>query len=165
MAVDVKRVKVYNRFDSPDLVSHRLSNSTVSLLDKDGLTLKLYTIGNAKNISEFDINFDSCPIPTTSKPTVSPITTIPTPALTSSCVSGMNVEVRIITDYYPEEITWTLRNSCNTVVEMSGGPYKNKTALYTAQKCLPPGNYTFTINDSADDGINTFGYKNGTFRR
>ena len=58
VAVDVKRVKVYNRFDSPYLVSHRLSNSTASLIDNDGRTLKTHTIGNASNIPEFDIDFN-----------------------------------------------------------------------------------------------------------
>ena len=57
-AMDVKRVKVYNRFDSPNLVSHRLSNSTVSLIDNDGRTPKTYTIGNASNIPEIDIDFN-----------------------------------------------------------------------------------------------------------
>jgi hypothetical protein len=57
-AMDVKRVKVYNRFDSSNLVSHRLSNSTVSLIDNDGRTLKTYTLGNASNIPEFDIDFN-----------------------------------------------------------------------------------------------------------
>ena len=83
-AVDIKRVKVYNRFDSPDLVSHRLSNSTVSLIDGDGLTLKTYTIGNARNISEFDINFDYCASPTTRMPTSSPTSSKPSNFPTTS---------------------------------------------------------------------------------
>jgi hypothetical protein len=55
VAVEIVRVKVYNRFDGS---SDRLSNSRVSLKNQGGSTLKTYSIGNALNIAEFDINFD-----------------------------------------------------------------------------------------------------------
>ena len=54
--MEIVRVKVYNRFDNA--ASGRLSNSRVSLLNQGGSTLKTYSIGDALNIAEFDINFD-----------------------------------------------------------------------------------------------------------
>ncbi len=58
--MDVKRVIVYNRFDCDvwRCVSYPLSYSVVSIINKDGFTLKTYTINDASNIAELDINFD-----------------------------------------------------------------------------------------------------------
>jgi lysyl endopeptidase len=59
-------------------------------------------------------------------------------------------------DEYGSETTWVLKNSSNTVIAQ-GGPYEdsntlppviNQTINLNAQDC-----YTFTINDSEDDGI------------
>jgi hypothetical protein len=61
-AVEIVRVKIFNRIDGDaghaSIVSNRLSNSVVSLINQGGSTLKTYTIGSALNIAEFDINFD-----------------------------------------------------------------------------------------------------------
>ncbi len=54
-------MKILNRIDGDaghaSIVSNRLSNSVVSLINQGGSTLKTYTIGSALNIAEFDINF------------------------------------------------------------------------------------------------------------
>jgi hypothetical protein len=55
--VDVKKVIIYNRNDGD--LSQRLSNSVVSLLSQEGSTLKNYTIGNAKNIAQFEFVWES----------------------------------------------------------------------------------------------------------
>ena len=59
--MEIVRVKILNRIDGDaghaSIVSNRLSNSVVSLINQGGSTLKTYTIGSALNIAEFDINF------------------------------------------------------------------------------------------------------------
>ena len=59
--VVVSRVKIFNRKNGDAahaaLVSSRLSNSRVSLLNYQGTSLKSYRIGDATNISMFDISF------------------------------------------------------------------------------------------------------------
>ncbi len=61
--MDVTKVIVYNRFedraDYPNhiaVVSKRLSNSVVSLLNQERSTLKTYAIGNAENVAQFEFN-------------------------------------------------------------------------------------------------------------
>ena len=88
-------------------------------------------------------------------PTLSPAPTASS-APSPFCDDGMNVEVKIKTDKYPGKTTWTLqRNGCEGMVEISGGPYLEENTLYRAEKCLPLGNYIFTINDSFGDGLGT----------
>ncbi len=57
----MSRVTIYNRNNGDpwhaSLVSSRLSNSVVSLLNYQGATLKTYRIGDARDIHVFDINF------------------------------------------------------------------------------------------------------------
>jgi hypothetical protein len=59
--VEVSRVVIYNRNDGDathaSLVSGRLSNSVVSLLNYQGNSLKTYRIGDATNMPVFDIFF------------------------------------------------------------------------------------------------------------
>ncbi len=56
--VYVKKVIVYNRNDGDpwhaEIVTQRLSNSVVSLLSQEGSALKNFTIGDAKNIAQFE---------------------------------------------------------------------------------------------------------------
>ncbi len=57
----MSRVTIFNRNDGDashtSLVSGRLSNSVVSLLDDKNTTLNEYIIGNATDISRFDFSF------------------------------------------------------------------------------------------------------------
>lgn len=62
------------------------------------------------------------------------------------------VTVTILTDNYPGETTWEVRNSGGTVVG-SGGPYSATGTTYTTDLCLADGCYDFIINDSYGDGI------------
>ncbi len=59
----MSRMTIFNRNDGDAnhaaLVSSRLSNSVVSLLNYQGITLKTYRIVDAEDISEFDISFVS----------------------------------------------------------------------------------------------------------
>jgi hypothetical protein len=64
------------------------------------------------------------------------------------------VTLRLLTDNYGAETTWTLtQNGGGTVA--SGGPYTTGTVGYVEQDlCVQSGQcYTFTINDSEGDGI------------
>ena len=80
--------------------------------------------------------------PTTSKPT-----SAPTPC------NGIYVEVKVTTDNWPEETTWSLRNDCTTQVVATGGSYTAANTLHSVKHCLPTAQYSFTINDSYGDGI------------
>ena len=59
----MSKVTIFNRNDGDPahaaLVSSRLSNSVVSLLNYHGTTLKTYRIGDAKDVPSFDISFVS----------------------------------------------------------------------------------------------------------
>lgn len=74
-----------------------------------------------------------------------------------------NYVFRLQQDYFGSETTWNLKNAAGTTL-YSGGPYSNTfvnapavspiPALITQNWTLPTnGCYTFTINDSKDDGI------------
>ena len=85
-------------------------------------------------------------------PTVTP-TSAPTFALCSANESQITVDIK--TDNYPAETTWTLVNSCDASVVLSGGPYTSSITTYSqTTPCLPNNTkYVFTINDSFGDGI------------
>jgi hypothetical protein len=75
----------------------------------------------------------------------------------------------LIGDQYGAETTWTLKNNADTTL-YSGGPYTNLPAsgtqpLVTNQAWTLPANgcYTFTINDSFGDGINSTTYGLGSY--
>ena len=55
----MSRVVIYNRNDgsASHVLTVRLSNSVVSLINYQGNTLKTYRIGDATNVPVFDINF------------------------------------------------------------------------------------------------------------
>jgi hypothetical protein len=69
---------------------------------------------------------------------------------TKICVSN-DVELAINFDDYPDETSWEITDSANSVVE-SGGPYPGETA-FNGYYTLPDGDYTFTISDAYGDGI------------
>ena len=74
-----------------------------------------------------------------------------------------NLTLTIVLDNYPEETSWEIRNSSNTVVA-SGGTYGSQPDGSTVVEniTLTDGNYTFTINDSYGDGI-CCAYGNGSY--
>jgi hypothetical protein len=100
--------------------------------------------------TDFPTDFPTTYFPTTYSPTTS---SAPSPF----CDDGMNVEVKIWTDIFPDETSWTLqRNEPEGVVVMSGGPYEEDFTRYRDEKCLPFGNYIFTIYDKYGDGLGYF---------
>ncbi|MFC3159527.1 zinc metalloprotease [Chryseobacterium arachidis] len=75
--------------------------------------------------------------------------------------SNTNFTFELQRDYWGSETTWTLKNSVGTTL-YSGGPYTdtlpNFPPLITQNWTLPIDDcYTFTINDSEDDGIYEYG--------
>jgi surface protein len=81
----------------------------------------------------------------TEYPTLAPVTP-------DQC-SGILVVIKVLTDNYPDETTWTLSNQCGKVRGMSGGPYSRKKSFHYVSECLPADEYKFTIKDSEKDGI------------
>lgn len=64
-----------------------------------------------------------------------------------------NLELRIITDCWPEENTWTLTDA-DGVEQHAGGPYYNILLTEVNEGFwLESGTYTFTFYDAAGDGL------------
>ena len=70
--------------------------------------------------------------------------------------SGVEITVTINTDYYGNEITWTITNSSGVVVA-SGGPYTLGANTYIVTACVPIGTLNFNWYDSFGDGWNWVG--------
>jgi len=89
-------------------------------------------------------------VPTTSKPTAMPSTQKPT----SVCL-GLDFELKILTDGYPNETAWVLTSECGTNYTLSVPPftYENPGTVYTVKECLPLGKYKFNITDLESDGL------------
>ena len=89
-------------------------------------------------------------VPTTSKPTAMPMTRRPT----SVCL-GLDFELEILTDDYPNETAWVLTSECGTNYTLSVPPftYENPGTVYTVKECLPLGKYKFNITDLESDGL------------
>jgi hypothetical protein len=92
----------------------------------------------------FNISFDSY-LGQTPGPT-------PSPTVFTSC-TGMQVEIKVKADHYPNEIAWTLVNKCGTIFTVSSPPYSLPDQMQSTTACLPSGKYKFTITDSFGDGI------------
>ena len=71
------------------------------------------------------------------------------------------VVVRVTTDRYPGETSWTLKNSSGATVAIGSG-YTTANSTYTETLCLDNGCYTFEIKDSYGDGI-CCSYGNGSY--
>ncbi len=75
------------------------------------------------------------------------------PACPSNC-SANDVTITITFDNYPEETSWSLKNSSGSTVA-SGGVYSNQAdgSTLVESVCLANGCYDFVINDAYGDGI------------
>ncbi|MFK7797004.1 MAG: trypsin-like peptidase domain-containing protein [Aureispira sp.] len=75
----------------------------------------------------------------------------------------VDVDLNFIFDNYPEETSWTIRNSAGSTVA-NGGTYGSQAdgSALTISECLDAGCYTLTINDSYGDGI-CCAYGNGSY--
>ncbi len=74
-----------------------------------------------------------------------------------------DITISIKLDNYPEETSWDIKDSSNNVVA-SGGTYGDRAdgSTVTVTECLAVGDYTFTIYDSANDGL-CCRYGNGSY--
>lgn len=80
-----------------------------------------------------------------------------------NCVSN-SLALTIVTDRYPRETSWSLKNSAGTTVaSKSAGSYTSSNRTYTQNITgLAAGDYTFTINDTYGDGM-CCSYGNGSY--
>ena len=69
-----------------------------------------------------------------------------------TCPIGQEiVNVRIKTDWFPDETSWTLTDTCDGTnkVVLTGGPYSLRNSVYSKNVCADPGReYKFTIKVS-----------------
>ena len=65
------------------------------------------------------------------------------------------MQVNIVTDDYPEETGWTIRNASSQIVaRANAGDFTTAGQLFTTSVTLEsPGQYTFTITDEYSDGM------------
>jgi hypothetical protein len=77
---------------------------------------------------------------------------------------GVNVQLVLTTDGYPDETTWVVFNE-NGDTLYTGGPYIDGESEYIETFCLPDEEcFTFRINDSYGDGLNGgFFYDDGYY--
>lgn len=72
-----------------------------------------------------------------------------TPALQAS----RNVQVKIRTDNFPEEVTWDIKSSSGEVV-FSGGPYTEPNTVYTEETVLAYDDcFEFRVYDAGGNGL------------
>ena len=87
--------------------------------------------------------------------------------ITNGIISG-TANIDIVTDQYGSETTWELTDDAGNIVA-SGGPYSNLSASGTTVQPTVTANlnlnecYSFLIEDSYGDGINTAQYGAGSF--
>lgn len=62
------------------------------------------------------------------------------------------VDVSVLTDNYPLETTWVVRDQAGAILAQ-GGPYPQPNTQYDTTFCLPEGCYALTVFDSYGDGI------------
>jgi hypothetical protein len=67
-------------------------------------------------------------------------------------LNGQEVTVRLLTDSYPEETSWEIRDLMGNILA-EGGPYEEQTTLQEARYCLPDACYLFILSDSWGDGL------------
>lgn len=86
----------------------------------------------------------------TQEPTAEPTTSQPTPEYTT-CTETI-FEVDVLTDGYPGETEWTLKNLCDGQIVHKSDPFSDGGMLYSKVLCLPDEEYSFTLTDSYGDG-------------
>ena len=99
--------------------------------------------------------WDAVGVPTSVPP---PPTPSPTP-----CTGGMDVEIELTTDNYPQETAWTLSNQCDMGQTFSSPVYSELSTMTSTPLCLPNGEYNFVITDTYGDGI-CCGYGSGAYK-
>ncbi|MDR2010317.1 MAG: C25 family cysteine peptidase [Bacteroidales bacterium] len=71
--------------------------------------------------------------------------------------TGQTVRLLLKTDNYPEETSWKLIDNETSHVLFSYDSYTATRTEHTHDWCLGPGCYTFTVYDSAGDGMSYYG--------
>ncbi len=67
--------------------------------------------------------------------------------------ASRNVQVKIRTDNFPEEVTWEIISSSGEVV-FAGGPYEEAGTVYTEDSVLPYDDcYEFRVYDAGGNGL------------
>jgi thiol-disulfide isomerase/thioredoxin len=83
------------------------------------------------------------------------------PEIAGSKQSSNNISLSILTDDWPEETTWELKNGNGSTIE-SGGPYTGQALTeITEEWDLDPGCYTLNVFDSYGDGVEGSIWGNG----
>ena len=77
----------------------------------------------------------------------------------------MSITVNVLTDNYAGETSWELVNTCTGAVQEAAnrGTYTQAATQYSDTYCVPEAQYTFRINDSANDGICCGQYGDGAY--
>lgn len=76
----------------------------------------------------------------------------------SSCqYSCIDYSINILTDCWGEETSWNLSKDGEIIQSVTPNSYEDNT-LYEYDLCLNPGCYTFSINDSYEDGMSGGSY-------
>jgi len=70
----------------------------------------------------------------------------------SSNPNGNHITIDILTDNYPDETTWDLKDENGNTLS-SGGPLDQAQHHFTYDMCLANGCYDFTIYDAYGDGM------------
>ena len=99
--------------------------------------------------------------PPSSTPTLSSapsVSSAPSSTPTEFCPTGIQAKVEVLTDSYPSETSWEIKD-LNGVVVAKRDFFASSITTYEDTACLPEtetcggSDYTFTINDSYGDGI------------
>jgi PKD repeat protein len=70
----------------------------------------------------------------------------------NSSETTVNLQLSFLTDNYPAENRWELRDASNAIVAQAG-PYPAAQTTYNATICVPMGCYTFLVFDTFGDGL------------
>lgn len=70
----------------------------------------------------------------------------------TAVLEGEEVNFQLLTDSYPEETSWELKDEAGNVL-YSGGPYSEAETLVIESICLFDGCYTLSLFDSFGDGL------------
>ncbi len=71
------------------------------------------------------------------------------------------ITLTIVTDNYPAETTWDIRDASNNLIA-SGGPYAQSNTTFVHNLCVPGACHDLTIYDSYGDGL-CCAYGNGSY--
>ena len=64
-----------------------------------------------------------------------------------------NVKIKISTDDWPDQSSWSLVDLSENNLIRDGGSYSKGNKIYEDQFCLKPGNFNFIMSDSWGDGL------------